>query len=201
MDRRGSEWFDRSVVANRGPARGAAAEWSTAPGRAAPFGELAGMLTENRREAGLLDVLWRLLAVDKPEVEVLKRLKANRPNSGARSAERRTSRRRRSWPSFRSLTFADTGRYRLNAQSQSLRLHPRRPELEPFLGRVHESFHLRVQDDEVEVVADGRSEEHTSELQSPVHLVCRPLLEKKNATTLTPTGCRQWPGARPQPPV
>src|SRR5690348_17861668 len=26
---------------------------------------------------------------------------------------------------------------------------------------------------------DGRSEEHTSELQSPVHLVCRLLLEKK----------------------
>src|SRR5690348_17474545 len=26
-----------------------------------------------------------------------------------------------------------------------------------------------------------RSEEHTSELQSPVHLVCRLLLEKKNA--------------------
>src|SRR5690348_17357464 len=27
--------------------------------------------------------------------------------------------------------------------------------------------------------ADDRSEEHTSELQSPVHLVCRLLLEKK----------------------
>src|SRR5690348_17988446 len=27
---------------------------------------------------------------------------------------------------------------------------------------------------------DLRSEEHTSELQSPVHLVCRLLLEKKN---------------------
>src|SRR5690348_17898533 len=27
-----------------------------------------------------------------------------------------------------------------------------------------------------------RSEEHTSELQSPVHLVCRLLLEKKNRT-------------------
>src|SRR5438876_8534349 len=27
-----------------------------------------------------------------------------------------------------------------------------------------------------------RSEEHTSELQSPVHLVCRLLLEKKNIT-------------------
>src|SRR5690348_18016627 len=29
----------------------------------------------------------------------------------------------------------------------------------------------------------GRSEEHTSELQSPVHLVCRLLLEKKKKTT------------------
>src|SRR5690348_17730448 len=28
-----------------------------------------------------------------------------------------------------------------------------------------------------------RSEEHTSELQSPVHLVCRLLLEKKNKKT------------------
>src|SRR5438128_7049579 len=81
-----------------------------APGRAAPFVELAGMLTENRREAGLLDVLWRLMAVAKPEVEVFKRLKANRPNSGARSAERRASRGRRPWPSFASLTVADLGR-------------------------------------------------------------------------------------------
>src|SRR5258708_12617064 len=30
-----------------------------------------------------------------------------------------------------------------------------------------------------------RSEEHTSELQSPDHLVCRLLLEKKNKLTLT----------------
>src|SRR6202000_3576733 len=29
------------------------------------------------------------------------------------------------------------------------------------------------------IVGAGRSEEHTSELQSPVHLVCRLLLEKK----------------------
>src|SRR5690348_17811581 len=41
-----------------------------------------------------------------------------------------------------------------------------------------------------------RSEEHTSELQSPVHLVCRLLLEKKNTATVLPggkvlvTGCR-----------
>src|SRR5258708_30209966 len=31
----------------------------------------------------------------------------------------------------------------------------------------------------------GRSEEHTSELQSPDHLVCRLLLEKKNNHTRT----------------
>src|SRR5258708_22872827 len=32
---------------------------------------------------------------------------------------------------------------------------------------------------------DGRSEEHTSELQSPDHLVCRLLLEKKKTNTAT----------------
>src|SRR2546429_5378992 len=32
-----------------------------------------------------------------------------------------------------------------------------------------------------------RSEEHTSELQSPPHLVCRLLLEKKKHRSLTPT--------------
>src|SRR5438552_101450 len=32
---------------------------------------------------------------------------------------------------------------------------------------------------EIGVVTDERSEEHTSELQSPDHLVCRLLLEKK----------------------
>src|SRR5207244_11735752 len=33
-------------------------------------------------------------------------------------------------------------------------------------------------------LAPQRSEEHTSELQSPDHLVCRPLLEQKNRTAL-----------------
>src|SRR5947208_3838119 len=32
---------------------------------------------------------------------------------------------------------------------------------------------------------DGRSEEHTSELQSPDHLVCRLLLEKKKKKEIT----------------
>src|SRR2546426_7374670 len=33
------------------------------------------------------------------------------------------------------------------------------------------------------IVTNGRSEEHTSELQSPCNLVCRLLLEKKKANT------------------
>src|SRR5690348_18004469 len=33
------------------------------------------------------------------------------------------------------------------------------------------------------LLAIERSEEHTSELQSPVHLVCRLLLEKKNVSS------------------
>src|SRR5690348_17716048 len=36
-------------------------------------------------------------------------------------------------------------------------------------------------------IAVDRSEEHTSELQSPVHLVCRLLLEKKKKTNEAPT--------------
>src|SRR5258708_24810413 len=37
----------------------------------------------------------------------------------------------------------------------------------------------------VKAVGAGRSEEHTSELQSPDHLVCRLLLEKKKITLIT----------------
>src|SRR5258708_31345284 len=38
-----------------------------------------------------------------------------------------------------------------------------------------------------EIVRGSRSEEHTSELQSPDHLVCRLLLEKKKTTNNRPT--------------
>src|SRR5256884_1323486 len=40
-----------------------------------------------------------------------------------------------------------------------------------------------------------RSEEHTSELQSRLHLVCRLLLEKKNTSIHTPSGVRVPPTA------
>src|SRR5690348_18218302 len=41
-----------------------------------------------------------------------------------------------------------------------------------------------------------RSEEHTSELQSPVHLVCRLLLEKKKKTKIKLTRQNKYPTAR-----
>src|SRR5256885_10383040 len=60
-----------------------------------------------------------------------------------------------------------------------------------LLGRLVLVEHDRVADREA-VLADmqldgadrrGRSEEHTSELQSPCNLVCRLLLEKKNGSS------------------
>src|SRR5690348_17727046 len=62
--------------------------------------------------------------------------------------------------------------------------HRLRVARQPLLGAhpLRLRIHL-VEDAEVRphvaVLDDPRSEEHTSELQSPVHLVCRLLLEKK----------------------
>src|SRR5438876_3508601 len=55
---------------------------------------------------------------------------------------------------------------RLHGISQSLALHLRGPR--------HDAAHFLAAHP-----VFARSEEHTSELQSPVHLVCRLLLEKK----------------------
>src|SRR2546426_3690685 len=49
-----------------------------------------------------------------------------------------------------------------------------------------------LEDEEVSKETSSRSEEHTSELQSPCNLVCRLLLEKKNRASL-----RQYPRIRP----
>src|SRR5690348_18172246 len=43
----------------------------------------------------------------------------------------------------------------------------------------HEDVRAGAEDALLQARDDDRSEEHTSELQSPVHLVCRLLLEKK----------------------
>src|SRR5690348_18111259 len=57
-------------------------------------------------------------------------------------------------------------------------------------GSPAASGRIKSSSDEVSsasaAVAFSRSEEHTSELQSPVHLVCRLLLEKKKQHTEIP---------------
>src|SRR5258708_8820361 len=52
--------------------------------------------------------------------------------------------------------------------------HPRR-----CAGKCVYELHARIPDVQSPQLATDRSEEHTSELQSPDHLVCRLLLEKK----------------------
>src|SRR5690348_17719776 len=49
--------------------------------------------------------------------------------------------------------------------------------------RTHAHHDHVVHEDDLRARYGVRSEEHTSELQSPVHLVCRLLLEKKKKKT------------------
>src|SRR5258708_12620640 len=81
---------------------------------------------------------------------------------------------------FRSLEYA------LSVPRQSRGGKRTRPTAPPVVCEKEERHRVAARDD--------RSEEHTSELQSPDHLVCRLLLEKKkkNKTThypITPTTC------------
>src|SRR3989442_10578651 len=55
-------------------------------------------------------------------------------------------------------------------------------QLDRFLLKIRVTYPSAEQ--EVRILTQYRSEEHTSELQSRPHLVCRLLLEKKNNTTL-----------------
>src|SRR5471030_3564507 len=63
----------------------------------------------------------------------------------------------------------------------TLSLHDALPILYPALAEYGHA------DDAYIVGPAGRSEEHTSELQSLRHLVCRLLLEKKKHFTILPT--------------
>src|SRR5258708_26280658 len=47
------------------------------------------------------------------------------------------------------------------------------------VARDHGLHHRGLGEQAIPIIASSRSEEHTSELQSPDHLVCRLLLEKK----------------------
>src|SRR5947208_13270853 len=75
------------------------------------------------------------------------------------------------------------------------------------IGESHAYFYdvigaLRASDGAERFTFDGkiRSEEHTSELQSPDHLVCRLLLEKKKTTKqITKQARRETKAAAPTP--
>src|SRR5256885_13301157 len=68
--------------------------------------------------------------------------------------------------------FRSDGAHRRAARA---RLRARARGLLPRQRRLRHPVHPALGDD----VSRGRSEEHTSELQSPCNLVCRLLLEKK----------------------
>src|SRR5437763_7946341 len=57
-----------------------------------------------------------------------------------------------------------------------------------------------LQDASAQALSETRSEEHTSELQSPMYLVCRLLLEKKKRTNFTPHRTRKVRARPPTPP-
>src|SRR5438876_6802919 len=56
---------------------------------------------------------------------------------------------------------------------------------EIYLGHVVPAGVVEAGLDSLRWAHTVRSEEHTSELQSPVHLVCRLLLEKKKISTMS----------------
>src|SRR5690348_18005553 len=80
-----------------------------------------------------------------------------------------------------------SGGVRADRRARRARLRSRadRPEAEPPSGdrRLRHASARRPHADPARLRL--RSEEHTSELQSPVHLVCRLLLEKKKQNKIT----------------
>src|SRR5256885_11596478 len=92
----------------------------------------------------------------------------------------------------RSTLFPYTTLFRSRSPSGSTRREPTRA------GRRIGLPLLREKADRAAVVArGGRSEEHTSELQSPCNLVCRLLLEKKRNTSMYTRNARALSAARP----
>src|SRR5256885_12978929 len=79
----------------------------------------------------------------------------------------------------------------------TLSLHDALPILEEGIGRMTLSI-LGLKEQSFVASSATRSEEHTSELQSPCNLVCRLLLEKKKTTTM---GQRQWTCMTPLVPL
>src|SRR5689334_24751495 len=92
----------------------------------------------------------------------------------------------------RSTLFPYTTLFRSDRGADDAALGNRRVEHALFAVLGLQAFGAAEHASEVDDVF-ARSEEHTSELQSQFHLVCRLLLEKKNITVLQPmTGPRTY---------
>src|SRR2546426_1790555 len=78
---------------------------------------------------------------------------------------------------------------RLESHRAAHRVVDRRPEHRrgARFGSVAFDVYPQLVEDVARVVQHVRSEEHTSELQSPCNLVCRLLLEKKKRRTRMPS--------------
>src|SRR5690348_18003695 len=89
-------------------------------------------------------------------------------------------------PPPRSTLFPYTTLFRSTGQVPDVRNVPL-DEAQQTLQDAGYSWHVNLQPNDTVpenyvINTSPRSEEHTSELQSPVHLVCRLLLEKKKKT-------------------
>src|SRR5258708_25965492 len=84
----------------------------------------------------------------------------------------------------RSTLFPYTTLFR-SATLPSMRMTRSTWSILPHIGQGGTSMEQRISR---QVQRDARSEEHTSELQSPDHLVCRLLLEKKKNKNRNATG-------------
>src|SRR5258708_20559352 len=83
----------------------------------------------------------------------------------------------------RGVVVAESAKYRAKGYKDLLALlgHQDTYEVSGASGTLYQMEILAFWDDKPNgVLRVRRSEEHTSELQSPDHLVCRLLLEKKN---------------------
>src|SRR5258708_22455741 len=68
----------------------------------------------------------------------------------------------------------------LDRNGNTLKRAARAPSLQMYIAFIGRSSRFGINESDIHL---QRSEEHTSELQSPDHLVCRLLLEKKNNNT------------------
>src|SRR5437762_9344604 len=74
-----------------------------------------------------------------------------------------------------------------NGRTTVFKLQLRRGDVGRVIGRSGQT---------IQAIRALRSEEHTSELQSPMYLVCRLLLEKKNSASSSHSCLRAWPASR-----